>query len=124
MPATFEILDTRGLYIASGNAVEGAGTAIYDVRGGRHNDKVFLWWSGSGDGPTAGGSAVFTVQHSHDKTSWTNILQRTAVKGTVATAVVSGGYYDYLRINMDAVYSAAQTGTGSVWVFAQTQVQA
>jgi len=124
MPVTFQLLNTRGLYIASGNAAEGAGTAIYDVRGSRHNDSVFLWWSGSGNGPTAGASAIFTVQHSHDTANWTTILQRTAVKGTVATAVISGGYYDYLRVLMDKVYSAAQTGTGSVWVFAQTQVQA
>lgn len=110
----------RGTYIASGAAVEGALTTIVDLRG--TNGTFFRCNSGSGNGPTAGASAIFNVEHSHDMTAWTVIETVTASKGTVATAFHSAGAYSYLRANIVKVYSAAQTGTGSVWIFVRPGV--
>lgn len=110
----------RGTYIASGAAAEGAQTAIVDMRG--TNGVFFLWLSGSGNGPTAGASANIDIQHSHDMSAWTTIATYTAVKGTVATAHHSAGAYSYIRANIAEVYSAAQTGTGSVWAFVRPGV--
>jgi len=110
----------RGAYVASGASVEGALSAIVDMRG--TNGTFFMWLSGSGNGPTAGASANIDLQHSHDTTAWTNIATYTAVKGTVATAHHSAGAYSYIRANIAEVYSAAQTGTGSVWMFVRPGV--
>lgn len=105
----------RGMYLASGVAVETALGDIADLRG--TNGTFFLWMSGSGNGPTAGASANIAIEHSHDMTAWTTIATYTAQKGTVATAFHSAGAYSYIRANVTVVYSAAQTGTGSVWAF-------
>ena len=116
------IRSDRAEYLYSGKGVQGtatanthpAETAWIDARG---SDGFLVWRSGSSDGPTAGGSATFTLLHSHDKINITPIDKFTAIWGTGATAAYSAGPYAYIGIRLDQVYSAAQTGTGFAFIW-------
>lgn len=113
------VLTDREKYLASGVSAEGRTTPRLDIR--VSNGTFFMYFSGSGNGPSAGASAIFSLQHSHDLTAWSTIAQYTASGDgvSVVTAMHSGGAYGYLSVLVDKVYSAAQTGTGSLWLHAR-----
>lgn len=101
--------------LLNGFSAQAVGPTALDLRAS--NGSFFRYSSASGDGPTAGASANFQLLHSHDLTAWTVLEEVTAVEGAVATAFHSDGAYGYIKASANLVYSAAQTGTGSVWVF-------
>jgi hypothetical protein len=103
-------------YLLSGASAEGTGAQIVSAM---HRPGFVVWYSGSGNGPTAGGSAIFSVLHSHNGASWTVLSTITGVKGTVGAQWHSAGVYVYLKARVDKCFSAAETGTGSVWVWAE-----
>ena len=101
--------------LLDGFSATGVGPTALDLRAS--NGSFFRYSSASGDGPTAGASAVFQLLHSHDLTAWTVLEEITAVEGAVATAFHSDGAYGYIKASAKSIHSAAQTGTGSVWVY-------
>lgn len=103
--------------LLSGIAASGLGGTAIDLRAS--NGKFFRYSSASSDGPTGGASAVFELLHSHDLTAWTVLERITAVEGTVATAFHSDGAYGYIIASASLVWSAAETGTASVYVYVQ-----
>lgn len=105
-------------YLLSAVSAEVTGMAQLDLRA--TNGHFLLWTSGSSNGPTAGASAIIQVQHSHNTTGWTNLgAVFTASAGGVYTASYSAGAYGYLRSIVTKCYSAAQTGTGTIYQFVQ-----
>ncbi len=110
----------REAYLLSGISAQVTGGKVIDMRA--TNGHFVRWYSASADGPTGNGSAIFQLLHSHDQTAWTIIETVTAVEGVMGTAQYSGGAYGYLMASANKVYSAAETGTGAVWVHIQPGV--
>lgn len=107
-------VDRVGYSLQTGNVSGTTGSAL-DLRAS--NGTFLMTYSASSNGPTAGGSANIVLQHSHDFTSWVVMGKYTASDAAGwATARLAAGPYAYVRATVGAVYSAAQTGTGSVWV--------
>ncbi len=103
--------------LLDGFSASGLGPTAIDLRAS--NGSFFRYSSASADGPTGGASAVFELLHSHDLTAWTVLERVTAVEGAVATAFHSDGAYGYIKASASLVWSAAETGTASVWVYVQ-----
>lgn len=109
----------RAGWSLSGVSASATGSAV-DMRAS--NGNFFRYISASADGPTAGGSAIMDMRHSHDLTAWMVIDTITATKGTQYTGWYSAGAYAYIRMDTRLVYSAAQTGTGTMYVWIQAGV--
>lgn len=109
-----------GTYLLSGQSAQGSGTPIIDLRA--TNGKFYRYLSASANGPSASASAVYNLLHSHDKTAWTILETVTAQKGDESTRWFSDGAYGYLMAEVPKVYSAAQSGTASLWVFVRPGV--
>ena len=106
-----------GGYSLSGQNASGTGSAV-DLR--ESNGNFMLIISASG-GASAGASATLQPQHSHDLTAWTPLgaLLTASANGTqpFLTASFSAGAYGYVLVTATGVFSAAQTGTGTIWAF-------
>lgn len=113
----------RGELILSGISAEGTGTVTIDCRG---SNGVFIrWYSGSAEGPagaSAGASAIYSLLHSHDQAHWVVLETLTASAGQNGATWFSAGAYAYLRAQVNECYSAAETGTGAIWVHIQPGV--
>jgi hypothetical protein len=110
----------RAGWSLSGVSASATGSAI-DVRAS--NGRVYRYISASANGPTAGGSSIIDIRHSHDLTAWMVVESVTAVKGTQYTAWHSAGAYGYFRADVRLTYSAAETGTGVMAVWLQGGIE-
>lgn len=109
-----------GGYTLSGVSASAFGAPI-DLRGSNGNFLLIISASG---GASGGASATLQPQHSHDLTAWTNLgvvltASATGAANPFLTASFSAGAYAYVRVNATGVFSAAQTGTGTVWAWIQ-----
>lgn len=106
-----------GAYSVSGQSASGTGSAL-DLRGSNGNFMLIISASG---GASAGASATVQPKHSHDQTAWTNLgaLYTASANATqpMLTASYSAGAYGFVRVDLTGVFSAAQTGTGTIWAF-------
>jgi hypothetical protein len=109
----------REAWSLSGVSASATGSAI-DLRAS--NGHFYRYVSGSANGPTAGGSSIIDLRHSHDLTAWMVLETLTAVKGTQYSAWHSAGVYAYIRADVRLAYSAAQTGTGVTYCWIQPGV--
>lgn len=110
-------------YSFSGLSASATGSAI-DLRASNGNFMLIIFTTG---GPSGGASATVQPQHSHDLTAWTNLgalltASATGAANPYLTASFSAGAYAYVRINATAVFSAAQTGTATMWAWIQPGV--
>lgn len=103
----------------SGFSASGTGSAV-DLRGS--NGNFMVWSSASSNGPSALASATWQLDHSLDLTNWLPFVALVTSSATggaansVITASYSAGAYGFIRARVSAVFSAAQTGTASVWI--------
>jgi hypothetical protein len=114
----FGLYFPSGGYTLSAQSASGTGSAI-DLRASNGNFMLIISASG---GASGGASATLQMQHSHDLTAWTNVgavltASATGAANPFLTASHSAGAYGYIRVNATGVFSAAQTGTGTVWAF-------
>ena len=103
----------RAGYLLSGVSAQKTGSAI-DMRAS--NGHFMRFYSASADGPSANGSAIYDLLHSHDLTAWTVLERVTAVEAAIGTAHFSAGAYAYLMASASLLYSAAETGTAALWL--------
>lgn len=116
-----DVRNDRGRHLLSAISVEGIDSSR--VTGLGHTDTVLMWFSGSALGAanaSAGASGIFALQHSFDGfQGWTDIAIVTASAGQQGTALYNVGPMGFLRANVIELHSAAQTGTGVLWMFAR-----
>lgn len=110
--------DDKAGWIMSGVSAQGTATTAIDARATVGNFTVD--WSASGNGPSGGASAIFTILHSPISGWWKTVstITAAAAAGTSAQGhIMYTGYPGYLTCRVDKLYSAAMSGTGSVYIY-------
>ncbi len=110
-------------YSLSAVSASATGSAI-DLRASNGNFMLIISATG---GASGGASATLQPKHSPDLTAWTNlgVVLTASATGVALTPIVlsfSAGAYGYVRVDTTAVFSAAQTGTATVWAWIQPGV--
>jgi hypothetical protein len=101
-------------WLLSGVSVEGTASTSLDLRA---TPGVFsLRWSASGNGPSGGASGIFTVLHSPYSGNFWPVATITASAGDTGYVTYSA-MYGWVSCRIDKLYSAAESGTGSIWAY-------